>query len=192
LENSEHLRSLLQPGNCVPCALEHLTGNIAHFAEKGNADGLTNLNAHSEGYRTYRSCLSMLADVPNFNKRFLCPELELPAECTSNFLLHVESEQGPHCVAVIPDGEQLVVWDGAVRFVLSRTRFAKCAMDKGTLVYFLLVLEDLSALHKAGCMLDLCAGASSQKSLGSRSQSEGSSSTSKPTRFRLRKKTSVS
>ena len=96
-----------KPGNCIPTALGHLTGEFAELKRILNdADNPVNAYAGSRSCRTYQQ-------VQTMTKHTLIPHVGFAADRCGNYLLHFEHNGNPHCVAasVSEDSDHVVIWD---------------------------------------------------------------------------------
>ena len=125
---------LLAHGNCIPLALARLLPGMKDAIIKSLAKpGQKNSEASQCGSRCYRSVLD---------------ELQLHAEATLKmnvedqglYLLHVEHDGNPHCLACkVRENNLVEMWDGnyKTRMLLSELQdFAREAIDASSLVTF--------------------------------------------------------
>ncbi|CAE7650574.1 unnamed protein product [Symbiodinium sp. CCMP2592] len=149
--------ALLQDGNCIPCAIWHLSpkSRMEINAAFSKADRKENADAVEQGFRSYRACATMV-------KKDLHACLGLPASDVDNFILHFENDGKPHCLAVQYNAtrDHVSVLDGATHYRLTLKNFTSCVLDgidASTAVSFW--EQSLGRDGSPGMLLDLQAGA---------------------------------
>ena len=146
--------SLLQDGNCIPCALWHLVDERDGFEKIFSQTSAENNYFLERKLRTYRQCSSMLKVV-------LHPCYGLPETLEGKLLLHAEREGQAHCLAlqVSQDKSHVHVWNGSKKHILTMACFLDAVsggIDHRTVVFFALKEESRSLEDEA--LLELQAG----------------------------------
>jgi hypothetical protein len=151
---SEVPRLLLQPGNSIPCACWHLLDDDQKQTLMDSLTACSRENSYSQdrGVRSYKQ-------LP----QKLMPVYGLPPPETTRFLLHVERQCRPRCVAVVCDQAlmEVHVTDGAKQHDLSFEAFSgayAAAVDRLMIASFALETDEAEASSDEKVLLDLEAG----------------------------------
>ena len=148
---------LLQPGNCIPCSLWHISSQKPQIEDAlGVADDRDNRYHAERGFRTYQQWLQ-------FTTSGLFPYVGLPTDMSKPFLLHCENGGFAHCVSVAPAANQdVTIQDGAKQYTMPMIAFAECVhsgVDKSTCVSFQVLSEKVELDTHTTMLLELQAGA---------------------------------
>lgn len=122
-----------QPGNCIPCALSHLMPNAAglldHFKD---AKDICNVVASNRRVRTYN-------EVQRLSGTIMHPSYGFHMHTEGLYLIHMENDGCPHCVAAKFSGQHVEVYDGKMCWTSCLRTLRECAassIDKSTMVTF--------------------------------------------------------
>ncbi|CAE7478378.1 unnamed protein product [Symbiodinium sp. CCMP2592] len=150
---------LLQPGNCIPCAVWHMTPLVRPVvvAAISNETLEKNIDAKKMKYRDYRSVASMCSID-------LASCVGLPESHVKSFVIHYEGQGVPHCLAVRVDaaGKNVTILDGATVYKLTMAIFREihsAAVDHATMVSYWKPDSRDKIDGKSSLLLDMVAGA---------------------------------
>ncbi|CAE7674583.1 unnamed protein product [Symbiodinium sp. CCMP2592] len=150
---------LLQPGNCIPCAVWHMMPLLrpAVVAAMSNETLDKNIDGKKMKYRDYRSVASMCSID-------LASCVGLPESHVKSFVIHYEGQGVPHCLAVRVDaaGKDVTILDGATVYKLNMATLREihsAAVDHATMLSYWKPDPRDNIDDKSALLLDMVAGA---------------------------------
>ena len=156
--------SLLQPSNSICCACWHLLSDRQEEVTNSlSTSSQTNSYAEDRGLRSYKQYAEMLALK-------LLPSHGLPPCQDGKYLLHLESDCFPSCVAVSVDQtcNDVTIFAGKQRHCLSYQELLNLYLlctDRLLVAHFALGMAEADAKDAAHQLLDLEAGSSDSEDL---------------------------
>ena len=152
-------KMLLEPGNCIPCALAAHMGQRKEVTAKAMETPKKIWNAH--GLRTRR--YAEWTDFSGSGELTFFPDVQVPT-VTGGYLVHSGGLASPHCVHLRIHGTACTITDGCRQFHMSKDIFmamCKKAVDHASLVFFAIGLKppvDEAIIMQRSTLLNLNAG----------------------------------
>lgn len=124
---------LLLDGNCIPCALGHLTP-----LPEGKLEEIKNPKVQSSVVAATRRARSYADTIADWVIE-ISPRVGMHVIQSGLYLIHVEDLGSPHCVAVRCVGDTCTVTDGKTQYTLKTSDLMVCAssaIDRQSIVTF--------------------------------------------------------